>query len=80
MSPSSNRACGFPAHYVIAHGFPMFFMPRHPLFSSRLSLAVCISRNACGARHLGAARMRNLGLSTGGASASRYAVVRPRGT
>ena len=27
--PSSNRACGFPAH-----GFPMFFMPRHALSAS----------------------------------------------
>jgi hypothetical protein len=34
--PSSNRACGFPAH-----GFPMFFTAGHALSSNLLTLAPC---------------------------------------
>ena len=34
--PSSNRACGFPAH-----GFPMPFTSRHAQTSSQLLLALC---------------------------------------
>jgi hypothetical protein len=34
--PSSNRACGFPAH-----GFPMFFIARHAPSSRLLLSALC---------------------------------------
>lgn len=39
--PSSNRACGFPAH-----GFPMFFTARHTLSSNPLSSALCTGRTS----------------------------------
>ena len=40
-APSSNRACSFPAH-----GFPMFFMPRHAPSASLLLWEPYITRSA----------------------------------
>jgi len=40
--PSSNRACGFPAH-----GFPMFFTARHAHSSSLLLSALCRAHTSC---------------------------------
>ena len=67
-----NRACSFPAH-----GFPMFFTPRHALISSPLLLELCTAHNADTDPHSGIGLRRCLCLSLCDVSSSGYARVAP---
>ena len=72
--PSSNRACGSPAH-----GFPMFFMPRHAPSASPPPQEPCTAHSARRDQHSGNDAGRSLCPSPDGASSSGFATGLPHG-
>ena len=73
--PSSNRACSFPAH-----GFPMFFMPRHAPSASPRLWEFWLAHSAGTDPHSGNGLRRSLCLSPCGASSNACASAVPHGS